>query len=120
MVGAGVLADGVAGGVAGGGVAEAEAGGGLPGGVGVTVADGVAGAELGGAVLAVGDVLGVPGRLLAGAAVRDGDGAAGAVRRPRWLPSTRPGADGVTPAPGRGTGRPAVLVITAPWWRVWW
>jgi hypothetical protein len=74
VVGAGVLA-GV---LAGGGVAEAECGG-----VVVTVPGGVAGEDLGGAVLAAGDVPGVPGRLLAGTGIRDGDGAASTVRGAR-------------------------------------
>jgi hypothetical protein len=79
----------VAGGVAGDGVAaEAEGGGWLPGGVVVSVSVGVAGEELGGAILggtmlAAGDVPGVPGRLLAGTGIRDGDGAAGTVRGAR-------------------------------------
>jgi hypothetical protein len=82
VVGAGVLAGGVA---SGGVAAEAEGGGWLPGGVvvTVTVAGRVAGEELGGAVLAAGDVPGVPGRLLAGTGIRDGDGAAGTVRGAR-------------------------------------
>jgi len=69
--------------LAGGGVAEAEAGGGLLGGVVVIVVGGVEGEDVGGVVLATGDVPGVPGRLLAGTGVRDGDGSAGAVRRVR-------------------------------------
>jgi hypothetical protein len=79
VVGAGVLA----GALAGGGVAEAEGAGGLLGRVVVTVAGGVAGEELGGAVLAAGDVLVVPGRLLAGTGIRDGDGTAGTIRGAR-------------------------------------
>jgi hypothetical protein len=74
VVGAGVLA----GGVADGGVADTC--GGLLGGVVVTVVGGVAGEDFGGAVLAAGDVLGVAGWLLAGTGIRDGDGAAGTVR----------------------------------------
>jgi hypothetical protein len=71
VVGAGVLA--------GGGVAETE-GDGLLGGVVVTVVGEVAGEDLGGgAVLATGDVPAVPGRLLAGTGLRDGDGVAGTV-----------------------------------------
>ena len=69
--------------LADGGVAEAEGVGELPGGVVATVVGGVAGEDLGGVVLAAGDVPGVPGRLLAGTGVRDGDGAAGAVRGAR-------------------------------------
>ena len=69
--------------LAGGGVAEAAGVDGLPGGVVATVAVGVAGEELGAAVLAAGDVpgdvRGVPGRLLAGTGIRDGDGAAGTI-----------------------------------------
>ena len=77
----------LAGVLAGGGVAEAEGVDGLPGGVVATVAVGVAGEELGAAVLAAGDVpgdvRGVPGRLLAGTGLRDGDDAAGSVRGAR-------------------------------------
>ena len=79
VVGAGVLADGVA----DGGVAEAETGGGLPVGVVVTVPGGVAGEDLSGAVLAAGDVLVVAGWLLAGTGLRDGDAEAGTVRGAR-------------------------------------